>query len=820
MHRLKTILVLLVFVAGIWLPLQLWRHNELVHGADFLVYDREGTTCAVVIPNLSSALEREAAALLSETLADAAGVHAMRFPVVREHEWRPGQRGIFVGETEHAARLYRLAGESALERPVAWTVTPDGVVVRARWRDDVVAAAATFLEQTVGARWFIPGPLGREVEHSPELRLALADHVVRPAYFSRNLGALSRPEEQVWYRTNRLIALIEHGHTLDRIYGPELLGPRPELAPLINGVRYRLNGKQDGNWQPDFTQPAAVEVAVRAAKTAFQKQPGRLAFTVGQNDSFRFDQSPATLAAVGPERYFRGMPDYSDLFFGYLNKVATEVAREFPDRLITTYSYYWTENAPRLHVEPNIVPFLTADRSEWFDESFAEADRALIRRWHNAGPRMFGLYDYYYGAPFFVPRPTLYAVTQPIPYGYAMGARAFYAESYPNWGLDGPKLWLAAQLLWDPQQDPAALLDEYYRKFWREAAGPMREYFELCDRQWLGQPKPANWIKYYKDEHQALLFPPEVRVRLRGCLERARTSTFDATVRQRLRLFEAGFALMDVFCRHAEMRDEIERLTLAPKSDTTTLVRAWNHYSQLRDSLRRQAEETRRAAPLAVSAELLGEYLRHDPRRRGVWELAQRGFNLDLLNEAALRSLFSGRRTTADELLPQGTELVRDPDFSTLRRREARPSILIDWSEPGSPWLGRSEPSEARTITLRSAAAGGQAVRFSGEMQESLFQWNVAQPGALHLATVRVRARVSPNNSTFLIVSFLDAAGRHIGQGYIDRLPVGEWGEGTELKVLVRAPRSAVHIGVGVRVLRQVDADYAEFEHLSLKRLE
>jgi len=37
----------------------------------------------------------------------------------------------------------------------------------------------------------------------------------------------------------------------------------------------------------------------------------------------------------------------------------------------------------------------------------------------------------------------------------AAGFTDYYAEVYPNWGLDGPQPWLVAQLLQDPAQDAA-----------------------------------------------------------------------------------------------------------------------------------------------------------------------------------------------------------------------------------------------------------------------------------------------------------------------------------------------------------------------------
>ena len=62
--------------------------------------------------------------------------------------------------------------------------------------------------------------------------------------------------------------------------------------------------------------------------------------------------------------------------------------------------------------------------------------------------------------------------------------------------------------------------------------------------------------------------------------------------------------------------------------------------------------------------------------------------------------------------------------------------------------------------------------------------------------------------------------GKYIGIGSIDRLPVGDWKEPVELAVFVRAPKEARQVGIGVRVLNQVNDDYAEFSQLSLKQLE
>ena len=64
--------------------------------------------------------------------------------------------------------------------------------------------------------------------------------------------------------------------------------------------------------------------------------------------------------------------------------------------------------------------------------------------------------------------------------------RAFYAEIYSTWSLDGPKAYVASQLLWNVNQKAEALVDEFCRDLFGRAAEPMRRYFRFLEERWLG----------------------------------------------------------------------------------------------------------------------------------------------------------------------------------------------------------------------------------------------------------------------------------------------------------------------------------------------
>lgn len=781
------------------------------------------------MPAQASEEELAAARLLSETLAKASGKAC--FPVQRESRWRFWQRGIFVGETQRARQELSLPGKTKLERAVGCHVSAKGVVLRSRWREDIGIAASWWLEKHAAARWFIPGPLGESVPQREDLIVAHGSEFFSPSFISRNVSGIGTSEGQAWYAVNRLRALFTHHHSMSAIYQPEDFARMPELAPLINGGKF-VPKADTHNWQPNLVAKAAATHAAAVLRKRFREEPGLLSASVAMNDTLRYDQSAATLAAVGPPRYFRHQPDYSNLVFGYTNQVARELAQEFPDRFITAYAYYWTENVPEFPVEPNVIPYLTADRSQWFDPAYAAEDRELIRRWVAAGPKIVGIYDYYYGAPFVVPRPTLYAVTQGIPFAYEAGVRAFYAEIYPNWGLDGPKAWLAAQLLWDARQDPARLLDTYYHEYWQEAEEPMRKFFELCDRQWLNQPRPAYWLKYYNNEQQGRLFPSTVRRELREQLTRAESLARTEKVRARVQFTSAAFATTEAYVGFDEARDALSRLTMAAKPDADAVLAASQATRQARQQWEECMTRIKETHPLALSVSLRKEYQRHDPRRRALWRLLAVG-RADEGREqfrAAFGDLVAGRLPVVAE----GRELLIDGALARLVLRDEKTSTALEWVQSGA-WRGHGEPYETRDIMLDVVRMEGEeakareqgqekendlrVLRFAGCKQETLSQWRPGKAGAWYVGTAQVRGKISPGNLTFLIISFLDAKGQHIGIGSIDGLPVGDWPKPVEMAVFLQAPAEAVQVGFGLRVLNQVNDDYVEFSRLSLKEM-
>jgi hypothetical protein len=551
------------------------------------------------------------------------------------------------------------------------------------------------------------------------------------------------------------------------------------------------------------------------------KDPKRLSFSLSINDTDLYDESDATLAAVSPARYFRHRPDYSPLVFGFTNAVAELVAKRHPDRWLPAYAYYWCENTPGFPIAKNIVPFLTADRSQWAYPEFAAEDKALIERWCRSGAGIVGVYDYFYGAPHLAPRPTLYAVKASIPFHHRAGVRAFYAETYANWSLDGPKPWLAAKLLWDPTRDPEKLLEVYFREHWAEAAEPMRAFYAVAERTWQEQPGPPLWLRFYNDEDQAWIYPPARRTELRTHLDRAARLATSAAVKARVAFVAAGLAVSESYWGFSAARAHASRLA-REGADPSALLAAWQHYRAARAEFVRRFESTRRELPHAFTTREIAAYLRNQPDSRIARELAGTAAGRAALQQEAHLSWehLGATGPQIGQLMQAGVETLVDSGWSLPKVLPVGSSAASEWLAAGQHWFGRGEAWEGRSVGLAPRADGKRILRIAGCRTEDMGQWAQAIPGALYAATIDVRAKTSPGTSTHLIVAFTDENWKHLDSWRLDRLPPDPAVQETTLCVIAKAPPTAKYVGYGLRVLNQINDDFAEFSGASLRRLD
>ena len=566
-------------------------------------------------------------------------------------------------------------------------------------------------------RWFAPGPWGRE----PGRALPPPG---TDAFLTRHIDGLGSPANAAWAQHNGLTPPLSFSHNLANVFPPTLFAGHPDYFPLVNGQRERPAARSYA-WNPDLSRPDVALHAAKVAREAFFAEPDRVSFSLGVNDGLLYGESPELLAAVMPQRWFRGRPDYSNLTFRFLNRAAEELSRSHPDKFLGALAYYWEENTPDFPVHPQVIPFLTADRSQGYDPAFWREEFALQERWAKAGPRRLGLYDYLDGVGFVIPRMHPHLLAENLRHARGIGFTDYFGEASPNWGIDGPMTWLVAQLLGDPNQDADVLLNEYYQRYFQESAAPMRRFFERCEAQWIRQPGASYWLKHYRNESQADLFPSAVCAELRKLLDEAGRLARRDKVHARVALVADAFGVTERLVRMNEIRAQLSRETVTNRLAGRAGAELLGAYLDARHDFIRYSQDVTVRQPLAFSQILYEDFLRNDPT---VAAAAQLRAGASVTSNAAADPLVVSLQRRAESGVVDGLALAGAASGGAMAERLADggfegpcragrkiAGLPYGIGLPGA-WQSQVEPTQAHMgeVTAAAAHTGAAGLRISG----------------------------------------------------------------------------------------------------------
>lgn len=660
----------------------------------------------------------------------------------------------------------------------------------AAWANALYAICNEFL----GARWYWAGEHG--LEWVPPTLAHFPDRLwrERPAYVQRKLY----PVNSDFARRNRLNHVYSFNHNLAKVFTRALFEQQPKVFAEVNGRRKPPRGSAGTDPQIDFTHPDAVEIAAQAALSHFAAHPNSASFSLSINDNVLFDTSERTQAVVAPLRYFRERPDYTDLVFGFMNRVAERVfdvagAWQTPlgeDRYLTALSYYWTEPAPTVPMHPRVMPVLTSDRAQWHDPNYRAQDQQLIHAWAASGVERVATWDYYFGAPYPYPRQFNQWIAESLRFMSDAGVDVFFSQLPSFWGLDGAKAWLAAELLWNPQQDAEALLAEYYGNFFGPAAEPIRAFYELAERHRNQNEGEAEWIKLYKDESSVALFTSTVLREMRVFLDEAREASLEARGSkrfvERVEIVSQAFRLTELYADFDQARralvnaclDAAPAATVEAELESFTFARAaYQDYFERYVGHADYAPERRRIA--------LGQ---SNPERLAMSVLARErtGEFYSLVDDPKLTHLDYGARNFLGPRLPE----------------------LEGWHLD-------YRPSENFEVLASERSGGAAGLRIQGADIVSIFRTFPVVSAKDYELSLRAAWQISLDNRVHLHVAWLDREGRTLESEVPLRLPHGHREAAVSIRLPFTAPNNAYDLRVRLVVSRQYPGDYLDLSEVN-----
>lgn len=449
----------------------------------------------IIVAGNADAQTTKAANLLAEYVKKSTGA---QFAIISEEQFdtASGLIPIFMGESA-------LLQDSSLSDSLQ-ELKQDGFIIRT-YEDRIAIVGTTlwgtlfaaneFLERYVGVRWLMPGEIGEDVPEYSELNIPLGELVKEPVFKDRMIspiipGQTTRfPIQTEWAERNNTRYSIFFHHQLHTYFPASKYGTtHPEFYPKRNGVPYIPPAGVTTGWQPCFSVPGTVDAAVQGVIEFLTRNPNAPSVSLGVNDSGGFCAEDFQVPGK----------TLSDVYFDWVNQVVEKVLQTHPDTWFGLLAYGPLEEPPTFALHERVVPFVTKDRMAWSDENTEAAGKSRAEQWAQVASNM-GWYDYTYGSPYALPRVYPHLMAEYFQISAQNNVSSHYTELYPNWS-EGPKAWVMAKLLWDPNQDVDQLLDEWYTRAVGESAAPdLKAYYDHWEHFWMERVQATDWFKAGQD---------------------------------------------------------------------------------------------------------------------------------------------------------------------------------------------------------------------------------------------------------------------------------------------------------------------------------
>lgn len=452
-----------------------------------LTLTKDGVTDYVIVPaDPENAVQKNAANELRKYLKLVTGAD-----LAIQSAGDAGPHRILVGLSEAA---HGMAPDVAWEK-----LQPDSIVIKTHGDDLILAggeprgtlyAVYTFLEDVIGVRWwtsteqFVPRKATLEINalnivYTPGFvfREALYNDPTRHPDFAAKLK-LNGHWNRIPPELGGHLEILGFCHTFYELLPPKTyFKEHPEWYSQIKGKRVAANA------QLCLTNDEMRAELTRRALEWIKKNPHAGYISISQNDCLgpcecekcqaleKQEQSPA-----GPLIHF-------------VNRVAGDIAKEYPDIQVETLAYQYTRKPPA-HVRPaSNVRIRLCTFECMFNKPLTDPVNSAfaqdIRNWRNITPNLL-VWDYVTNfTNYLSPHPNLNVLAPNLRFFKQYGVTGLFEQgdsACPMGDFVRLRAWLLAHLLWNPDADEGRLRHEFMAGYYGAAAEPLEEYLTLIQR--------------------------------------------------------------------------------------------------------------------------------------------------------------------------------------------------------------------------------------------------------------------------------------------------------------------------------------------------
>jgi hypothetical protein len=377
---------------------------------------------------------------------------------------------------------------------------PDGIVIRTNGDTLTLSGAGprgalyavnTFLEDVVGVRWWTSRE--RHIPKRSELIVPELDVTYVPplryreAYYVDFMGAGDRALHASRLKLNGQhqaippelgghYTLIGWCHTFYQLIHPgEHYAKHPEWFSEIKGKRVTDNA------QLCLTNEPMRQELVRQALRRIRKNPEAGMISISQNDCHGACEC-ANCAAVVKEEGSQAGP-----LIRFVNAVAADIAKEYPDFLVETLAYQYTRTPPTV-TKPakNVIVRLCSIEADFSRPLSGESNKRFgddLRGWSAIAPNLF-IWNYVTNfGNYLIPHPNIDPLGEDLRFFVANRTIGAFQQGDALNAAGGDFLplrtWLNAKLLWNPSADQKELSTGFLNGYYGAAGPHLAKYLDL-----------------------------------------------------------------------------------------------------------------------------------------------------------------------------------------------------------------------------------------------------------------------------------------------------------------------------------------------------
>ncbi|MCC7466453.1 MAG: DUF4838 domain-containing protein [Saprospiraceae bacterium] len=409
--------------------------------------------------------ETRAAAILKSWLGK-----ITRQPVAftREPKSEPVPPAIFIGQSL-AARAQGFVFPEKMEEDAMFLHGKGGMVAIGGGGEMGAEYAAYSLLELLGCKRYSPRDTFLPQLETVQLP-SFSARVETPAFPYRELWYEPATDDS-WARWHKLKTRTEKDrewgmfvHTFDKLCPQaQYFKEHPEY--------YAFNGAQRSPGQLCLSNDTVFQIVTANLRTAMAEKPAARYWSVSQNDNYDYCKCPR--CAASDKKY--GSSAGSLLLF------VNRVAREFPDKIISTLAYQYTRKAPKgVKPETNVnicLCSIECNRGNPIEEGCADFAND-VREWSALTSNLM-IWDYVVQfRSYFGPFPNWKTLQPNLKFFQKNGVRMMFEQGSgrDRSEFSDMRAYLLAKLMWNPNANQDSILADFRKGYYGEYADFVDRY--------------------------------------------------------------------------------------------------------------------------------------------------------------------------------------------------------------------------------------------------------------------------------------------------------------------------------------------------------